>query len=180
MIAGVMTANGVNILGAQIYTLSDGTALDILQVTSSYGGYITEASKLAKVEEDLDAVLTGRTKVEDLVGKRRKTSILDTKAMPNVPTRVQIDNEVSDEYTVIDVRAENRIGLLYDITSTLSSDQNLYIKVSKITTKGDEAADIFYVHDIFGQKIFYKERLREIVDSVYEGLTEGAAAGEQQ
>ncbi|MBI5826141.1 MAG: hypothetical protein HZB22_00180, partial [Deltaproteobacteria bacterium] len=84
---------------------------------------------------------------------------------------VQIDNDVSDAYTVIDIHTQNRIGLLYDITSTLSR-LGLYIYIAKISTKGESAADIFYVKDIFGQKIYYKERLREIVDTLYNLLTE--------
>ncbi|MEK7678968.1 MAG: hypothetical protein AAB356_02135, partial [Deltaproteobacteria bacterium] len=37
----------------------------------------------------------------------------------------------------------------------------LYIHIAKISTKGDEAADIFYIKDIFGQKIFYQEKLAQ-------------------
>ncbi len=170
MITGVMAANAVNILGAQINTLKNGVVLDILQVNSHIGEYITDESKLKKIEADLAGVITGKTKVASLVGKR-KPSILDSKPRPIVRTIVQIDNDVSEAYTVIDIHTQNRIGLLYDITSTLSK-LGLYIFVSKISTKGDEAADIFYVKDIFGQKIYYKEKLKEIVDTVYNVLTE--------
>ncbi|HXI09369.1 MAG TPA: [protein-PII] uridylyltransferase [Thermodesulfobacteriota bacterium] len=173
MITGVMAANAVNILGAQINTLKNGIALDILQVNSHTGEYITDEAKLKKIEADLAGVITGKTKVASLVGKR-KPSILDSKPKPLVRTIVQIDNDVSEAYTVIDIHTQNRIGLLYDITSTLSK-LGLYIFVSKISTKGDEAADIFYVKDIFGQKIFYKEKLKEIVDTLYEVLTEKKA-----
>ncbi|MFQ5465947.1 MAG: [protein-PII] uridylyltransferase [Thermodesulfobacteriota bacterium] len=178
MIAGVMAANGVDILGTQIYTLTNGTVLDILQVKSSYGRYIKDESKLEKIERDLSDVLAGQVRVATIVGRRMKKSILDHRARPAVPTRVEIDNEVSDDYTVIDVRAGNRIGLLYDITSTLSC-LGLYIGVAKITTKGDEAADVFYVKDIFGQKIFYKNKLAEIVNSVYDVIAGPARPGEK-
>lgn len=170
MITGVMAANGVNILGAQINTMKNGIALDILQVNSPIGEFITDESRLKKIESDLSDVITGRVKVEALV-RKRKPSILDRKAKPKVKTSLQIDNDVSDSYTVLDIHTQNRIGLLYDITSTLSR-LGLYICIAKISTKGDEAADIFYVRDIFGQKIFYKERLKEIADTLYSVLTE--------
>lgn len=170
MITGVMAANAVNILGAQINTLKNGIALDILQVNTPLGELITDEGKLKKIEKDLSDVITGRVKVADLVGRRRP-SILDRKAKPKVRTTVQIDNDVSDAYTVIDIHTQNRIGLLYDITSTLSR-LGLYIYIAKIFTKGESAADIFYLKDIFGQKIYYKERLREIVDTLYNLLTE--------
>lgn len=170
MITGVMAANAVNILGAQINTLKNGIVLDLLQVNSPVGEYITDETKLKKIESDLASVITGKVKVASLVGKR-KPSILDSKPRPVVRTIVQIDNDVSDAYTVLDIHTQNRIGLLYDITSTLSK-LGLYIYISKISTKGDEAADIFYVKDIFGQKIFYRDKLKEIVDTVYNVLTE--------
>ncbi len=174
MITGVMAANGVNILGAQINTLRNGVALDILQVTGPVGGLITDEAKLARIESDIADVLSGRVKVQSLVSKR-KPSILDSKARPMVKTTVEIDNEVSEAYTVLDIHTQNRIGLLYDITSTLAA-LGLYIYVAKIATKGDQAADIFYVKDIFGQKIFFKDRLNEIADRLYKVLTGPAAA----
>lgn len=159
-IAGVMAANSVDILGAQINTLKNGVILDVLQVVTQTGALLTDESKLKKIEENLSDCITGKIKIGSLVGKRRP-SILDNKPKPRVRTSVQIDNEVSDACTVIDIHAQNRIGLLYDITSTLTM-LGLYIYIAKISTKGDEAADIFYVKDIFGQKIYYNERLKEI------------------
>ncbi|MBI5454246.1 MAG: hypothetical protein HY956_06435, partial [Deltaproteobacteria bacterium] len=52
-----------------------------------------------------------------------------------------------------------------------------YIYIAKISTKGDDAADIFYVKDIFGQKIFYKERLKEMADLLHKALTERQDGG---
>jgi len=170
MITGVMTANAVDILGAQINTLKNGLVLDVLQVTNSVGERITDETKLRKIEGDLASVITGKVKVAALAG-RRKESILDKKAKPGVPTHVAIDNEVSDTYTVLDIHAKNRIGLLYDITSAIM-ELGLYIHIAKIATKGEDAADIFYVKDIFGQKIFYNERLKEIRSAIIKAVDE--------
>ena len=172
MITGVIAANGGDILGAQINTMKNGVVLDVLQVVSRSGELITDAGKLKKIESDLYDVITGRVQVRTIAGKRH-VSILDKKAKPHVPTRIQIDNEVSDAYTVIDIHTQNRIGLLYDITSAASL-LGLYIYIAKINTKGDEAADIFYVKDIFGQKIYYKEKLKEVVDALFKAITENA------
>ena len=38
----------------------------------------------------------------------------------------------------------------------------LYIGVSKISTKVDQVADVFYVKDIFGQKVVEPDKLEEI------------------
>jgi [protein-PII] uridylyltransferase len=74
---------------------------------------------------------------------------------------VDIDNLVSEDYTVVDILTHDKIGLLYLITSTLT-ELGLYIGVSKISTKVDQVADVFYVRDIFGHKIHTEEKLAEI------------------
>ncbi|MBI5238644.1 MAG: [protein-PII] uridylyltransferase [Deltaproteobacteria bacterium] len=172
MIAGVMAANNIDILGAQINTLKNGVVLDILQVVSPAGALIEDERKLEKIEADLSDVITGRVKVAALV-RRRKPSILDSRPKPKVPARVHFDNEVSDYCTVLDIHAQNRIGLLYDITSTLARN-GIYIHIAKISTKGEEAADIFYIKDIFGQKIFYKEKLAQAAIEL-KGIISGPA-----
>ena len=170
-ITGVMAANNINILGAQINTLKNGIALDVLQVNTPSGDMITDEMKWERVRKAMTDVLTGTVYIESLLAKKRK-SILDRKPKPPVPSSVEIDNEVSDEFTVIDIHAQDRVGLLYDITSSLSK-LGLYIYVSKIATRGSEAADIFYVKDIFGQKVYYSEKLKEIKETLLKAVSSG-------
>ncbi|AMV72054.1 nitrogen regulatory protein P-II uridylyltransferase, GlnD [Desulfuromonas sp. DDH964] len=170
-IAGVMAANGINILGAQIFTTGNGIALDILQVLSAGGERITSADKWARFEADLTAVIEGRARVDDLVKKRHRPSYLSERPLPRHPNRVEIDNEISAEYTVIDLFARDQVGLLYRITRTLK-ELGLYIGVSKISTKVDQVTDTFYVQDIFGQKVIAEEKLREVREKLLACLDE--------
>jgi [protein-PII] uridylyltransferase len=160
-ITGVMAANGMNILGAQIHTSKNGKALDILQINSPQGFVITDEQRWKRVEENMRKVLEGKVQVKSLVEKKQRPTLLAEKVKPRFPTRVEIDNEVSEDYTVIDIYTHDKIGLLYAITSTLTT-LGLYIYVSKISTKVDQVADVFYVKDIFGQKILAPDKLQEI------------------
>jgi [protein-PII] uridylyltransferase len=160
-ITGVMAANGINILGAQIFTGKNGKILDILQVNSAQGFLITDQNRWQKVEADMTDVLHGTVQVSDLVNRRQRPTLLQAKSARQFPTRIEIDNEVSEEYTVIDIYAHDKVGLLYLITSTLNQ-LGLYIGVSKISTKVDQVADVFYVRDIFGHKLVAEEKLEEI------------------
>ncbi len=161
-IAGVMAAHSINILGAQIHTRKTGAVLDILQVDSPVGGIVDKPRKWQRVEADLSEVLEGRVFVEDLFDKRQEPDYLKFSTQrPQRPNMVEIDNDVSDRYTVIDIFANDKVGLLYEITRTLN-ELGLYIAVSKISTKVDQAADVFYVSDIFGQKITDLVKLDEI------------------
>jgi [protein-PII] uridylyltransferase len=160
-ITGVMAANGVNILGAQINTSKNGKVLDILQVNSPQGILITDDQRWQKVQDDMRRVLHGEANVAELVEKRHRPSVLTSRPAPRFPTLVEIDNEVSEDYTVVDILTHDKVGLLYLITSTLT-ELGLYIGVSKISTKVDQVADVFYVRDIFGQKIHTEDKLAEI------------------
>ena len=164
-IAGVLAANNVNILGAQILTRTDGTVFDILQVTDSVMQPITDSVKFRLVSREFEKVLKGDLTVEDLIHTRKPSLPLARKKAVVVeveaPTRIDIDNEVSDNYTVVDIYTKDRIGLLYSITSTLSS-LGLSIHTAKVSTKVDQAADVFYLTDLEGNKIDDEDRLDKI------------------
>jgi [protein-PII] uridylyltransferase len=62
------------------------------------------------------------------------------------PASVRFDSETSSSSTVIEVRAEDELGLVYKIASTLSG-LGLNITFAKIATEKNHALDIFYVTD---------------------------------
>lgn len=171
MIAGVLAANGINILGAQVYTRSNGAALDILHVNNPQGGIIENPAKWTRVRDELQGVIEGRLNVRQLVSRRKESGLLPQRSKPRYPDRVEFDIDISREYTVIDIFTHDRVGLLYRITRTLT-DLGLYIFVAKISTKVDQVADTFYVKDIFGQKIGAAEKLEEIRRQLLAGLAE--------
>lgn len=170
LITGVMAGHSINILGAQIHTRKTGAVLDVLQVTSAIGDVVDNPAKWKRVERDLISAIEGRIHVEDLVEKAQVPAYMHgTKEKPRRPNQVEFDNEVSDRYTVIDIFAHDKVGLLYDITRTLK-ELGLYIAVSKISTKVDQAADVFYVSDIFGQKIVEPEKIKLIRKTLLERI----------
>ena len=169
-IAGVMAAHSINILGAQVHTRKTGAVLDVLQVNSAIGSVVDKPQKWQRVEADLAKVLSGQVFVEDLFDKSQKPDYLNASIVRSQRSnQVEIDNEVSDLYTVIDIFAQDKVGLLYDITRTLN-ELGLYIAVSKIATKVDQVADVFYVSDIFGQKITDLTKLDEVRTTMLDRL----------
>ncbi len=171
MITGVMAAFNINILGAQIYTHNDGLVLDILQVRGHQGRPIVSQEKWEQVRRALEAVIEGRMMVEDLVRDRQQVKALPTPPRPRMPSRIEIDNEVSRDYSVLDIYTHDKVGLLYTVSKTLL-DMGLYIGVSKISTKVDQVADTFYVRDIFGQKIIDPERIAGLREKLLNSIDE--------
>ncbi|MCP3676936.1 MAG: [protein-PII] uridylyltransferase [Deltaproteobacteria bacterium] len=167
-VTGIMAAHNINIIGAQIFTMKNGLILDILQTNSSLGKMITDEGRLRSIEQDLEKVLTGHISIENLI-KERAPSILAQKEQPTIHTSVAIDNEVSETFTVIDIKTADRVGLLYQVTRALSR-LDLLISIAKVSTKGGEATDIFYVLDNSMRKIVAEEKLHKITKSLYETL----------
>nr|WP_320050870.1 [protein-PII] uridylyltransferase [uncultured Desulfuromonas sp.] len=168
-ISGVMAANGVNILGAQIFTQKSGIAVDILQVGRD-GNIYDDDRKWATIKKDLIRHLQGCGDIEEQVEKRKSSILGVARQVPTIPPRIDIDNDVSDEYTVVDVTTMDRVGLLYQISNSLKKI-GVYIGVSKITTKGDRAGDTFYVQDIFGHKIVLPEKIDELRETLLKDLS---------
>ncbi len=159
-IAGTLSANGLNILNATISTSTDGVALDTFYVTYM-GKSLQDDPKKERVVADLAAVLKGEKDVAALSAERAVARFVREKVTKYRPTRVVFDNSVSSRYTVVDIFTYDRIGLLYDITRTLASLE-IDIVLSKISTKADQVADVFYLVDTAGQKIVRPDRLEEI------------------
>ena len=169
-IAGTLSANGINILNATISTSVDGVALDTFYVTYRGKGLQGDPKK-ERVLQDLSAVLSGVTTVEQLMAERKIAKFVREKVARYRPTRVVFDNTVSSRYTVVDIFTYDRIGLLYDITRTLSA-MKIDIALSKISTKADQVADVFYLTDRGQGKILDEGRLEEIRRALLEAIGE--------
>ncbi len=165
-ITGVMAALQLDILNARIFTASDGRILDVFRV--SHRGrpeIVTAEPKWTKFRSTLESVLEGKTDVARLVESSQRSSLL-RKHAPKVATVVQIDNLASDNFTIVEVYTEDRIGVLFTITYGLHQ-LGLSIHVAKISTNVDQVADVFYVTDATGTKVQDDNRLEHIRLSLY-------------
>ena len=86
-----------------------------------------------------------------------------------LPTQVLVDNSTSEKYTIFDIFAHDRPGLLYIITKALH-ELGVSIKVAKIGTYIDQVVDVFYVSDENGRKIFDELFLAEIRSKLYHAI----------
>ena len=148
-VAGSLTATGINIIGSHVYTTRTGLALEVYRVTTPSGSEEDRRLRWERLGQVLDKVLAKQLAVGELLAQRRRP-VGGARPPLASPPLVWIRNDVSDFYTVVDVTADDRLGLLYDLTRTLS-DHGLEIFVSKATTVLDQVADTFYVKTA-GQK----------------------------
>ncbi len=88
-----------------------------------------------------------------------------------VPPRVLIHDNASAAHTVIEINGRDRIGLLYDLTSTMTK-LNLQIASAHISTYGERVVDVFYVKDVFGLKVEHERKKREIKNALTLALSD--------
>jgi len=164
LIAGTLAANAINILSAQIYTRADGVAVDTFQVNDAHGEAVMDEFRWGRFLQDLRQVLEGSVSVDTLLelrqGQRQKAEPVAGAA------KVAVDTQLSDHYTVIEVKCLDRIGVLYRITRTLAQER-LSIASAKIATEMDHVFDVFYVTDLEGRKVedeIALERVREALE----------------
>ncbi|HEY3374905.1 MAG TPA: [protein-PII] uridylyltransferase [Candidatus Aquicultor sp.] len=167
-VSGVLAIHGINILGAQVYTRSDGGALDIFKIAGYFdqGLHAADQDVLAK---DIARALEGKIALEYRIAEKAKRYQNQKKHTLKKPARVEVDNESSDFYTIIEVHAEDRIGLLYTITRVMF-ELNLDIHLAKVSTNVDKVIDVFYVWDMYGQKLSDAEQILDVKRAILMAL----------
>ncbi len=170
-ICGVLATNDLNIFSAQAYTREDGIVIDTFQVTLPDGVSEVDLRRRKRVEGQLEKVFTGKTQIRELFKKHKARWSRRRQPAHGVPPEAHIDNDISDQFTVIDVFARDEVGLLYRITEAMS-DLDLDISTARISTQADRAIDAFYVRHKTSGKIQDERSLAEILFKLLEKLAD--------
>ncbi|MCX7769653.1 MAG: [protein-PII] uridylyltransferase [Proteobacteria bacterium] len=141
-LAGAFTYVGFNILSATINTRNNGNILDIFLVDMGRHDIEIDTHLFDKLRDVLSKIIKEGEKIDELVINKAKK--YHKKSVFKEKNEVVFDNKSSDEYTIIDVFANDHMGLLFEITRTLNM-LSLNIYFSKISTYGERAVDVFYV-----------------------------------
>jgi [protein-PII] uridylyltransferase len=150
IIAGACAVAGANIVDAQIFTTTDGRALDTIAVTREFEHDADEERRAARITESIEKALRGDLRLPEVVAKRA-TAKPRLKAFAVEP-EVTINDNWSNRYTMVEVIGLDRPGLLFELTATLSK-LNLNIGSAHVATFGERVVDVFYVTDLFGAKL---------------------------
>ena len=151
-VTGVLAALGLEVLNAQIMTLADGTVLDLFSVNDSDCEGQPSDYRYCEVSQEIQAVVEEDCSVDQVLERRRRMIFGRQLPIGRRPTEVLMDNDVSDSYTVIDVFADDKPGLLFVLAKTLVQ-LHLSIHMARIGTRLDQVVDVFYVTDAQGDKI---------------------------
>jgi len=171
-ICGALTSANLNILSAHIYTRGDHVVLDFFDVCDSNLAAVTDEKTRRAAETALIGALTNRADVDfsHLLAKmhaaRREPGRF---RVATIPTIIEFDNETTPTRTIIEIQTEDRLGLLFALTQTITS-LSLDISFAKISTEKGAAIDTFYVQDHSAKPVTDPDRLSAIRAKLEEAI----------
>ncbi|HTN44003.1 MAG TPA: [protein-PII] uridylyltransferase [Nitrospiria bacterium] len=168
-ITSVLAAKGLQILGATITTWSNNVVVDRFQVQDPDFSGPSGPDRLRDLRNAITVVLLGEKEPEhpaEIVTRIRSYS----QAFPKIaPVQIAVDSSTSDKYTIIEVFAPDRTGLLSVIAQSLFA-LGLSIQTAKVATHLDQIVDVFHVVDRTGQKIADPDRIRHLKETLSQGI----------
>ena len=171
-LTGSLSAAGLNILSAQIFTRSDAIVLDTFYVIDAKTGALVNREEREAFEALLVKVLTGEpANFGELIHQQPAARPLyQSYDGDRIPTQISFDNEASESRTAIEVETEDRVGLLHVMTQALA-ELELNISAAKIVTEKGAAIDTFYVNELDDRKVldpgrqeFIQRKMRDAIN----------------
>jgi [protein-PII] uridylyltransferase len=141
-VAGTLSSFGMNILKAEAFANRRGTVLDTFSFADPVRTLELNPTEMDRLKATIERAVLGRADVTQLLRSRPPSAPPSRKA--RIEPAVHVDDQASQSATLIQVVAEDRPGLLYDIASTISS-RGGSIDVVLIDTEAHKAIDVFYV-----------------------------------
>ena len=157
--AAVLTMHRLTVRSAAIRTV-DGTALQTWIAAPQFG----DAPAAATLRADLVRALDGSLDVAARLARRTAPP----RRGPAVPPEVRLPENASAASTVIEVRAHDLPGLLYKVSSVLTT-VGVDVVSARVDTLGADAVDVFYVQTPDGAPLS-PARAREVVALIDQAL----------
>jgi [protein-PII] uridylyltransferase len=183
-IAGALTANRVDVLGAVLghVALPGGRLVtDVFYVRDLKRAAIpADDARWTKLAADLRQLLVGPpgpSKVAALIAQRRPRSGMPKRVTPGVITEIRIHDD-STRATIVEVSTRDRVGVLHAITEALA-DLGLDISLAKVATEGEKVADVFYVTR-GGRRITDGADREALVARLHAAVDEGGSASRER
>lgn len=149
-LTGALTGLGLEILAAEIHTFADAQILDRFRVRDPDFQGEPPPHRMADICHGLVSVLADPQPAPPRFRRLWQPGGVAGR-LPAAPPRVSIDNATSTRFTIIDVLAADRPGLLYDVARCIY-EHGLSVWRARIATYHAQVVDVFYVTDREGRK----------------------------
>ena len=153
---GVFALNNIEVLSTYVFTLKNGLAFDIYEVTNPLDP-LREKEQWKKIY--------GKLSIDTLMDRKGQGLLVSKGYYGQAKRKAEINNGLSDFFTGIEVNAEARVGLLYELAKKISS-LGLDIRFAKVNRDKDRMYGVFYVRDSEGQKVQDEDEIKKIEQGI--------------
>ena len=166
VVAGVLALHNLTVLDGRFFTRADGCALQTLAVSDALARPIG-SDRWDALRRDVARALDGSFALHQRLVEKRHAYRRQRRDVPM--SDVRIVRDASSEYTVVEVHASDRVGLLYTIATCLF-ELRVDIHLAKLETQGHRVVDTFYLRELGGLPLNGAERLRELHSALLAAL----------
>jgi [protein-PII] uridylyltransferase len=165
-LAGALTLAGVNIVSTKAVSRTDNISIDTFYIMDPEGGMISDAKVhdifKTHIEDSLmhGRRLTGEIERLEATAKSQKKKFRGILPAP-IPPTLDIYHDPSLNHTIIEVQAQDRIGLLYGLARHIYS-RSYNISFARIATERGIAMDTFYIEKINTQEAISSKDLSKL------------------
>ncbi|HEX9911602.1 MAG TPA: HD domain-containing protein, partial [Desulfatiglandales bacterium] len=158
---GVFTLHNIHVLSGNIFTLKNGLAFDLYDVTNPLDP-LREEEMWSKMLHDARQAIEDQLPLDELISRKAEMSAFEEIHYTYHPVeKIRVDNEGSDFFTILEVGGGIRTGLLYELAKEIFS-LGLDIRFAKVNSDKEKMTGVFYVRDASGQKIYEDSVLEKV------------------
>jgi [protein-PII] uridylyltransferase len=171
-IIGCITSEGYNILSAKIHSTPDNKVLDIFHLEPPEKPRLTPPKRLENLYHKWELINSGRSPADSLVRDRIKKypppMLRGVVQKPVVD--VHVNNKDSRTATIVEIDTADNFGLLHKIAWCFH-ENHVNVVAAKLSTRNDQACDVFYVTDAQKNKIIDDHEIHRLIENLVKRLS---------